>query len=64
MSFKAGVSSLIFCLDDLSSVISEVSKVPTFIVTVNFSLMLVNTCFMYFGAMLDAYLYITVISSR
>ena len=47
-SFKASVSLLIFCLDDLSIHVSRVLKSPTIIVLLSIStFMFVNICFMY-----------------
>ena len=65
MSFKANVSLLIFCLDDLSIGISGVLKFPTIIVLLLFSpFMFVNICYMYFAApMVGAYIFIIITTS-
>ena len=48
MSFKACVSLLIFCFDDLSIGISGVLKSPTIIVLLSiFPVMSVSVCLMY-----------------
>ena len=61
--FKANVSILIFCQDDLSIDVSRVY--PTIIVFLLISsFMSVNICFMYLGALiLGAYIFTVVISS-
>ena len=63
MSFKACVSLLIFCLDDLCIDISPVLKFPVIIVLCSVSpFMLVNICFMYLDApMLGAYIFTIVL---
>ena len=63
MSFKASVSLLIFCLDDLPVDVSGVLKSPTLIVLLSISpSMSVNICFMYLGApMLGAYIYLQLL---
>ena len=65
VSFKVCVSLLIFCLVDLSIVVSGVLKSPTIIVLPLISpLILVSICLTYRGApMLGAYIFINVISS-
>ena len=65
VSFKVCVSLLIFCLVDLSIVVSGVLKSPTIIVLLLISsFMLVSICLTYWGApMLGAYIFIIVISS-
>ena len=65
VSFRACVSLLISCLDDLSIDVSEVLKSPTIIVLLLISpFMSVHICFMYLDdLMLGAYMFITVISS-
>ena len=51
VSFKACVSLLIFCFDDLSIGVSGVLKSPTIIVLLsNSPLMSVRVCLMYSGA--------------
>ena len=59
MLFKAIVSLLIFCLDDLFIDVSSMLKSPTIIVLLSFSpFWSVNICCIYFGAhMLGAYIY-------
>ena len=58
MSFKADVSLLIFCLDDLSIGVSEVLKFPAIIVLLSISpLRSVNICLIYFGAPINIYNY-------
>ena len=48
VSFKASVSLLIFCFDDLSIGVSGVSKPPTIIVLLSVSLfMSVSVCLVY-----------------
>ena len=63
VSFKASVSSLFFCLDDLSIDVSRVLKSPTIILLRSISpMMSINICFMYLGApMLGAYIFTIVI---
>ena len=65
LSFKICVSLLMFCLVDLSIVVSGVLKSPTIIVLLLICpFMLVNICLSYCGApMLGAYIFIIVISS-
>ena len=60
--FKASVSLLIFCLDDLSIDISGVLKSPTIVVSLLTSaFMSVNICFMYLGdPMLGTYIFTIV----
>ena len=60
--FKASVSLLIFCLDDLSIDISGVLKSPTIVVSLLTSaFMSVNICFMYLGGpMLGTYIFTIV----
>ena len=57
--FKAGVSLLIFCLDDLSCDVSGVLMFPTVIVLVLISLfMALSSCLIYLGApLLGAYIF-------
>ena len=51
MSFKANVSLLTFCLDDLSTDVSLLVKSSTIIVLLSISLfMSVNICFIYLDA--------------
>ena len=63
VSFKASVSLLIFCLNDLS--INGMLKSPIIVVLLLISpFMLVNICFIYLGTpMLGAYIFIILISS-
>ena len=65
VSFKAYVSLLIFCLDDLSVGVNEVLKSPTIIVLLSISSFIaVSSYLMYWGApMLGVYIFIIVISS-
>ena len=65
MSFKACVSLLIFCLDDISIDEGGVLKSPTIIVLLSISpFMAVSICLVYWGApMLGAYIFTIVISS-
>ena len=65
MSFKACVSLLIFCFDDLSFGVSRVLKSPTITVLLSVSsFMSVSVCLMYQGApMLDAHIFTTVMST-
>ena len=65
VSYKASVSLLIFCLDDLSIGVSEVLKSPTVTVLLPISSFIaVSSCLMYCGApMLGAYIFIIVMSS-
>ena len=64
VSFKANVSLLIFCLDDLPIDISGVLKSPAIIVLLSISpFRSVNVCFIYLGApMLGAQKFTSVIS--
>ena len=64
VSFKASVSLLIFCLDDLSIDVSGVLKSPTITVLLSISpFRSLNSCFMYFGApVLGAHILISVTS--
>ena len=66
MLFKTSVSSLIFCLDDLSIEVSVVLNSPTIIVLLSISyFMSINICLIYLGApMLGAYTFTIVVSSR
>ena len=51
MSFRALVSLLILCLDDLSSVVSGVLKSPEITTFLSIRLlMFVSNCFIYLGA--------------
>ena len=51
VSFKAAVSLLTFCLEDLSIDVSGVLKSPTIIVLLSiFPYRFVNNCFIYFVA--------------
>ena len=53
VSFKACVSLLIFCLDDLSMVVGEVLKSPTIIVLLSVSSFIaVLACALYFEVLL------------
>ena len=63
VSFKVCVSLLIFCLVDLSIVVSGVLKSPTIIVLLLiYSFILVSVCRTYCGApMLGAYIFIIVL---
>ena len=65
MSFKATVSLLVFCLDDLSIDVSEVLKSPTIIVLLLISpFMSVKICFIYLSVpILGAYTFMNVIAS-
>ena len=65
MPFKASVSLLIFCLDDLSIDVNRVLKSPTIIVLVlTYPFMSVNICFMYLVVLiLSTYIFTIVISS-
>ena len=65
VSFKACISLLIFCLDDLSIDESGVLNVPTTIMLLLISpFMCVSICLTYQAApMLGAYIFIIVISS-
>ena len=65
VSFKASVSLLIFCLDDLSIDVSGVLKSPTLIVLLSVSpFMTVNICFIYLGAsVLGVYMFMSVTPS-
>ena len=58
MPLKANVSLLIFCLDDLSIVVSGVLNSPTIILLPsNSSFQCINLCFIYLRAlMLGAYI--------
>ena len=50
MLFKASVSLLAFCVDDLSIDVNDVSKSPTIIVLLSVSpFVSVDICFMYLG---------------
>ena len=63
--FKTTVSSLIFCLDDLSIEVSVVLNSPTITVLLSISyFMSINICLIYLGApMLGAYTF-TIVSSQ
>ena len=63
MSFKASVSLLIFCLDDLSIDGSGMLKSSTIIVLLSISpFTFIDICFMYLGnPMLGAYIFTIVI---
>ena len=65
MAFKAYVSLLVFCLDDLSIDESGVLKFPTIIELLFISpLMAVSICLIYWGApLLYAYIFTIVITS-
>ena len=65
VSFKVCVSLLIFCLVDLSIVVSGILKPPTIIVLLLISsFIFISICVTYCGApMLGAYIFIIVISS-
>ena len=65
VSFKACVSWLVSCLDDLSIDESGVSKSPIITVLLSlFPFMVVTICLTYWGAsMLDAYIFKIAISS-
>lgn len=65
VTFKSSVSLLIFCLDNLSIIESEVLKCPTIIVLLSVSpFRSVDTCFIYLGAlMLGAYILVIAVSS-
>ena len=65
MSFKAFVSLLIFCLDDLFIDESGVLKSPTIIVLLSISpFMAVSICLIYWSApMLDTYMFSIDIAS-
>ena len=65
VSFKARVSLLIFCVDDLSIDVSGVLKSPTIFVLLLISpFMSINICFIHLGApMLGANIFSIVISS-
>ena len=65
MSFKACVSLLIFCLNDLSIDEHGVLKSPTMIVLLStFLSMAVSICLIYCGApMLSSYIFTIVMSS-
>ena len=59
VSFKASVSLLICCLDDLSIDVSGVLKFPTIIVLLSISpFMSVNICFMYLVAPMLGHIYL------
>ena len=65
VSFKASVSLLIFCLNDLSVDVSGVLKSTAIIMLLSISpFMSVNICFMYLGTpIFGAYIFIIVIFS-
>ena len=65
MSFKPCVSSVIFCLDNLSINASGMLKSPTtFVLLLISPFMSLNICFMCLGApILGAYIFIIVIPS-
>ena len=64
MSFKTTIALLIFCLEDLSIVVSGVLKSPTIIVLLSVSpFVSVSICFTYLGTpVLGAYMLTSVIS--
>lgn len=59
VSFKTVISLLIFCLDDISSDVSEMLKFPTIFVLLWISSFIsINICSMYLGApILGAYIF-------
>ena len=65
VSFRISVALLIFCLEDLSTDVSEVLKSPTIIVFPSVSPFIsVNICLLYLGAPISrAYMLTSLISS-
>ena len=58
MVFKSNVFLLIFCLDDLSIVVSGILEYPTIVVLLSiFPFKSINICFIFLGThLLDAYI--------